>query len=323
MAIIEVCKYNGGPDVFAWKYPSEELGTWTQLIVNESQEAILYSNGQALDVFATGRHIVSTDNIPLLNKIINLPPGDRLPFIAEVWYINKAYTIDIKWGTPSPIQLHDPRYKVLVPLRSFGQFGIKVSDSKRFLSKLAGSLPGFDKENVLKFFRGIYLAKFTESVSSYLVKNEISVLEISVNMDDLSEYLKEKFLPTLDEYGISLLNFQINNVNVPEDDPVVKKLNAALIKRAEMEILGHDNIQEQSSDTPGDSGEDHELTQPELTETGVEIETNLNAAGETADEIDEPTHGTSLVKNCGGCGAEINIKQKFCHKCGKDFREDI
>ena len=312
MAIIEVCKYNGGPDVFAWKYPSEELGTWTQLIVNESQEAILYLSGQAFDVFAAGRHILSTDNIPLLNKTINLPSGDRLPFTAEVWYINKAYTIDIKWGTPTPVQLHDPRYKMLVPLRSFGQFGIKINESKRFLSKLAGSLPEFDKENVLKFFRGICLTKFTESVSSYLVKNDISVLEISVKMNELSEYLKEKFLPILDEYGINLLNFQINNVNVPEDDPVVKKLNAALVKRAEMEILGHDNIQEQSPDTPDDSGKAHELTQTELTETGVEV------------EPDDPTeNGTSLVKNCGGCGAEINIKQKFCHKCGKDFREDI
>ena len=71
MAIVEVVKYNGTPDVFAWKYPSEELGTWTQLIVNESQEAVLYKGGQALDVFMAGRHTLETANIPLLNKIIN------------------------------------------------------------------------------------------------------------------------------------------------------------------------------------------------------------------------------------------------------------
>lgn len=82
MAIIEVVKYNGGPDVFAWKYPSEELGTWTQLIVNESQEAVLYKGGQALDIFAAGRHTLSTANIPFLNKIISLPFGERSPFTA-------------------------------------------------------------------------------------------------------------------------------------------------------------------------------------------------------------------------------------------------
>lgn len=89
MAVIEVVKYNGAPDVFAWKYPSEELGTWTQLIVNESQEAVLYKGGKALDVFPSGRHTLSTQNIPLLNHIINLPFGKRSPFTAEVWYVNK------------------------------------------------------------------------------------------------------------------------------------------------------------------------------------------------------------------------------------------
>lgn len=41
MAIIDVIKYDGSPDVFAWKHPETELGTWTQLIVNQSQQAIL------------------------------------------------------------------------------------------------------------------------------------------------------------------------------------------------------------------------------------------------------------------------------------------
>ena len=75
MAIIDVIKYNGTPDVFAWKYPSEELGTWTQLIVNESQEAILFKSGMALDVFQSGRYTLETENIPLLRKIINLQFG--------------------------------------------------------------------------------------------------------------------------------------------------------------------------------------------------------------------------------------------------------
>lgn len=73
MAIVSVVKYDGNPDVFAWKYPDSELGTWTQLIVNESQQAILFKGGQALDVFEAGRHTLSTNNIPFLETIINRP----------------------------------------------------------------------------------------------------------------------------------------------------------------------------------------------------------------------------------------------------------
>ena len=75
MAVAEVVKYNGGPDVFAWKYPEDELGTWTQLIVSESQEAVLFKGGKALDVFQSGRHTLETENIPLLNQILKLPFG--------------------------------------------------------------------------------------------------------------------------------------------------------------------------------------------------------------------------------------------------------
>ena len=75
MAVAEVVKYNGGPDVFAWKYPEDELGTWTQLIVSESQEAVLFKGGKALDVFQSGRHTLETENIPLLNQILKLRFG--------------------------------------------------------------------------------------------------------------------------------------------------------------------------------------------------------------------------------------------------------
>ena len=152
MAIVEVVKYDGNPDVFAWKYPNSELGTWTQLIVNESQEAMLLKGGKVCDVFCAGRHTLSTENIPILNKLVNIPFGGRSPFSAEVWFINKAFSLDIKWGTSTPIQLQDPKYKVFVPIRSFGQFGIQIDDSQKLLMKLVGTLPLFDKTNLLKAF---------------------------------------------------------------------------------------------------------------------------------------------------------------------------
>ena len=209
MAIVEVVKYNGSPDVFAWKYPSEELGTWTQLIVNESQEAILFKGGKALDVFQSGRHTLETANIPILNKIINLPFGGRSPFTAEVWYINKVNSLDIKWGTASPIQLQDPKYSVFIPVRAFGQFGIRIENSKQFLVKLVGTLSVFDKTNILKYFRGLYLTKVKDAISSYLVHKQISIMEINAYIEELSTYLQEKMQPVLEEYGIKTEYFKV------------------------------------------------------------------------------------------------------------------
>ena len=190
MAIVEVLKYNGNPDLLAWKYPSEELGTWTQLIVNESQEAILFKGGKALDVFQSGRYTLETSNIPILNKIINLPFGGRSPFTAEVWYINKLYSLDVKWGTATPIQIQDPKYQIFCPMRANGTFGIQVEDSKRFLVKLVGTMPIFDKQSLIKYFRGLYITKVKDAISSYIVKKQISILEINAYIDELSLHMK-------------------------------------------------------------------------------------------------------------------------------------
>ena len=79
----------------------------------------------------------------MVNKIINLPFGGRSPFTAEGWYINKGYNLDIKWGTPSPIQIQDPKYGIFAPVRSNGAFGIHIADSKKFLIKLVATMPTF------------------------------------------------------------------------------------------------------------------------------------------------------------------------------------
>ena len=88
--IADIIKYEGDNSTFIWKHPCEDFNTTTQLIVHESQEAIFFANGQALDLFGAGRHTLETQNIPLLRKIINIPTGGETPFHCEVYFINRA-----------------------------------------------------------------------------------------------------------------------------------------------------------------------------------------------------------------------------------------
>jgi membrane protease subunit (stomatin/prohibitin family) len=320
MAIVEVVKYNGSPDVFAWKYPSEELGTWTQLIVNESQEAILVKGGQALDLFPAGRHTLETANIPILNKIINLPFGGRSPFTAEVWYINKISSLDIKWGTPSPIQLQDCKYKVFVPVRSYGQFGIQIGDSRKFLTKLVGTLSSFSKGDIVSYFRGVYLTKVKDAISTYLTDKGVSVLEINTYLDELSEYLKEQITPALEEYGIHLLNFFVNDISIPADDPAVLKLKDALAKRAEMDIIGYNYTQERSFDTLESAASNPGSGQAGFMGAGIGLGMGAGIGGAVGTRMGEITQNlqTKETKKCPGCQAEMEKGERFCPKCGCD-----
>ncbi len=317
MAIISVVKYNGGPDVFAWKYPDEELGTWTQLIVNESQEAILFKDGQALDLFGPGRYTLDTKNIPILNKIVNIPFGGRSPFAAEVWYINKIISLDVKWGTPTPIQLQEPRYKVFIPIRAYGQFGIQIEDSWKFLTTLVGTLSEFDKDSMLKYFRGVFLTRIKDAISSYLLSKQANVLEINAHLDELSGYLKGKLQPVLAEYGIKLINFYINDINVPEDDSSVIKLKEAFAKRAEMDIIGFNYAQERSFDTLEGAATNPGSGQSGFAEAGIGL--GMGAVfGSRFGDMAGNINTSARTKRCPGCGASLDAEQRFCGKCGCD-----
>ena len=319
MAIVFVVKYDGNPDVFAWKYPDSELGTWTQLIVNESQQAILFKGGQALDVFEAGRHTLSTSNIPFLEQLINLPFGGQSPFSAEVWFVNKQFNLDVKWGTPSPIQIQDPVYGVFVPVRSHGIFGIQIDDAKQFLVKLVGTLPAFTKNDIMRYFRGVYVSKVKDAISTYIVERKVGILEINMYLDELSDFLRERIAPTMADYGISLTNFFVNDISVPEDDPAVASLKQTLAKRAEMNIIGYSYVQERSFDTLEGAATNTGSGASDLMGAGLGLGMGFGMGGGFGGAFADMTRNlnpNAQELRCPSCGAVMAQDQKFCGQCG-------
>jgi membrane protease subunit (stomatin/prohibitin family) len=248
MSVIDLVKWDGSPNLLAWKFPSDELSTWTQLIVNESQEAYLVRGGVYDGPYQGGRHTLSTENIPLIRNLLGIPFGGKSPFSAEVWYVNKVTNLSIKWGTTDPIQLQDPKYQIMIPVRAFGQYGVRVVDSKKFLLKLVGTLKGFDVDSLSEYFRGVFTTKIKTEIANSIIKVGTSVLEISTHLEKLSEMLRDSLSQEMADYGIGLVQFNINSINVPEDDPAVVSLKSALAKKAEMGIVGFTYQQERSFD---------------------------------------------------------------------------
>ena len=82
-SIAEVIKYEGDNSTFIWKHPCEDFNSLTQLIVHESQEAIFFMNGQALDLFGPGRYTLETQNIPLIGKALTVQRAIKRPFTAR------------------------------------------------------------------------------------------------------------------------------------------------------------------------------------------------------------------------------------------------
>ena len=320
MAIAEVLKFDSDASIFAWKHPNSELATWTQLIVHESQEAVLVKNGQITDVFGPGRHVLSTDNIPVLQGLINLPFGKRSPFSAEVWFINRAFSLDIKWGTTTPIQVQDPKYGVFVPVRAFGNFGIQVIDSRRFLTKLVGTMSFFNKSTMTDYFRGLYVTRVKDRLSSCLVKSKVSILEINSQLNEISKALEEELRAELKHYGVYVASFYVNDISAPEDDPAVKQLKAALAKRAEMDIIGYSYQQERTFDTL-DTAAGNTGTAGTTMGAGMGMGMGFgmgNTMGGAMAGMGSVMTTQEATKKCPKCGNTMGENTKFCPNCGTD-----
>jgi membrane protease subunit (stomatin/prohibitin family) len=153
-----------------------------------------------------------------------------------VWFTNLATNLNISWGTPDPIQLQDPKYQVMVPIRAFGQYGIKINNSKKFLLKIVGTLTEFDSDAISEYLRGALITKIKTCIANAIIQNGVSVLEINMHLDSLSELIKQSLTKNFSDFGIELTQFNIHSINIPEDDPALITLKNALSKKAEMGI---------------------------------------------------------------------------------------
>ena len=247
MALIDVVKCEVNDTEFVYKFPSDDLRIGTQLVVYPAQTAFFVKGGKVLDEFEAGTHTLKSENIPILNKLINIPFGSNSPFKAEVWFINQISKLDIKWGTPTPIQLEDPRYNVIVPVRAFGQYGIRVKRPRLFLETLIGNMTSFSSEKIEQYFKGKVLSQLSSLISQKIARNNISILDINTHLVDMSEYCNRQLNITFNKFGIEVIEFSFISINVPQDDTSIVKLKEAKDLAARMKITGRDIYQMERS----------------------------------------------------------------------------
>lgn len=225
MQIVDLIKYEGDNSVFIWKHPSEDFNTLSQLIVHESQEALLFLNGQALDLFGAGRHTLHTKNIPLLNKIINIPTGGESPFHCEVYFINKTEQMSINWGMGDVNYLDPTHNNYAFKIGASGEMSLRVSDSRKIITKLVGTEKILNQEMVKNFFKAPIITHVKTMLPHILKEKKVSIFEVEVYLSEFSDTLRNKLSEEMSDYGITLEKFWINTILKPEKDPFYITLN--------------------------------------------------------------------------------------------------
>ena len=221
--IAEVLKYEGDNSVFIWKHPCEDFNSLTQLIVHESQEAVFFMNGQALDLFGPGRYTLETQNIPKIGKFLNRATGDETPFHCEVYFINKAEHMSIKWGTDSKIQYMDPQYGFPLSIGVSGEMTLRAEDSRKLLLKLVGTENFLVREQLVIFFRAFLMTRVKTYIAQEIKKESINIFEIDEKLTSFSENIHKLLIPDFAEYGISLERFFVTTIVKPDGDRQYEK----------------------------------------------------------------------------------------------------
>lgn len=324
MKITDIIKYEGGNDIFIWKHPATDFNTMSQLIVHETQEAILFRNGQALDSFGAGRHTLKTENIPFLSKLINIPTGGESPFHCEVYFINKITSMNILWGTANKMLLKDPQYDITIPVGASGQMAVKVENGRKLLLELVGTIREFNQSTLTDYFRGILMTRIKELISNKLLKDKIGILEIYSHIGDISSEILEQLTPEFEKYGLKLVNFFVNNIMMPENDPSYITLKNALAEKTRYGILGT-NYQQDRTFNILETAAGNEGSSNSVMGAGIGLGMGVNMGNMMGGNMGQaisntgniPMTPTSEKKKCSKCNSDIPENSKFCTECGE------
>lgn len=228
--LASIIKYEGDNETLVWKHPIEDFNFGSQLIVHESQEAIFFRDGQALDLFGAGRYTLQTQQLPLLEKIYKLPTDTEGTFHSEVYFVNLATQMGVKWGTDSKVRLFDPKSRIHIEIGASGEFSIRITDSRKLLLKIVGTTGGLGQEQLLGigngkgFFRSMVMTQVKSYLAQTIKENTINILEIDEHLMALSGALRERINTALDEYGLTMPEFYVSRIVTPDDDPNFRRM---------------------------------------------------------------------------------------------------
>jgi len=309
--VIEWTDDTGNTLVYRFPVHGNEIKMGAQLIVREGQMAVFINEGRCADVFTPGRYKLSTQNMPILTKILNWHHGFNSPFKAEIYFVSTRQFTDRKWGTQNPIMMRDADFGV-VRLRAFGAYSFKVIDPKTFIQEIVGTDSRFTTAEIEGQLRRHVVSAFSDALG----EAKIPALDLAANYQELGETIVAKIDEGFTQYGLDITVFLIENINLP--DEVTKYLD----KRAAMGAIGdmgrYQQFQAAEAMEAAASGEGGAGMAGMGVGLGAGVGQGQTMAGAfTAAQGGGAAVPAAATVACTKCNAQIPQNSKFCPTCGQ------
>jgi len=288
-----------------------QLGS--QLIVEESQQAIFLRDGKALDAFGPGRHMLTTANLPLLTKVLGIPFGGESPFQTATVFVSTKIFLDLKWGTKEPVVYRDEELE-MVRLRAFGKFAVRVSDAPTFVHQVVGTMGVYTTDGVESYFKDVIVARLTDLLGETLR----SIFDLPASYDEMAEALRARAAGDFEKYGLELVELVIGAITPPEE--LQKRIDErggmaavgdvdAYLKFKAAKAIG--DAAERGGEGAGALGAGIGMIMPQMMK-----ESMSDSSGKEQASTPATAEASADTASCSACGAAVAPEARFCSACG-------
>jgi membrane protease subunit (stomatin/prohibitin family) len=258
----DVIKNTGPGELLIWRQPEEDFNTNSTLVVMPGEEAIFIKGGNIEEVFGNGTYKLSTENYPFISRLRNAFTGGISTFNCVVYFVRKADSQEIRWGTETPIQVRDKVWGIRTDARVRGAYKVRIENPAKLLEKLIGNnVPYQFQEELNKYFESEFQGKIKSAISKFLNGLEQELIGIDAYMDELSEQIEPYIDEVVQDYGLkcvkfSLAGLDIDNSKYDEIDQSqiasISKVKLAQGDKGVMDVLGEDWGRQQAANILGD-----------------------------------------------------------------------
>lgn len=240
----DVIKNSGPGELLLWRQPEEDFNTNSTLVVMPGEEAIFINGGNIEQVFTSGTYKLSTNNYPFISRLRNAFSGGISTFNCVVYFVRKAVSMEIYWGTDSPIQVRDPVFQIACDVQARGSYKVSIEDSAKFLTLMIGNNVFLTTQAELTtFFRSQFLMHIKTNLAKAIKNSGEELIGINAQQELIASELSKIIAGVFDEYGIYLQTFSIESIDVVDNENR-QKLEDAISSKGVMGILG-DNWERQ------------------------------------------------------------------------------
>ena len=231
---IRTVESKSSSDYLIWKYPNREIEVGSQVIVNESEEALLFENGQLVHILEAGRHLIESGNIPGIEGIIRRSISNNSPIKIDVWFASKVVSTDYKWGVQ--LQLKDNTHQLIVPVGAYGSILLKIKDPASFVLQVVGKKKQLSKDELKEFLMPSIESSLKEYIAENIKAGSLDVFSIETVLSKASSFLKDSLKITFEKFGLNVIDFFIQGMEVIGNNPEYLKIKESLADAASLKI---------------------------------------------------------------------------------------